>query len=81
MSAESAREPLMEDPEAALEEALIIEYLRDHGYRLAQLRELPPEKCKQLMTEAVLYASARLTEVGTRARFMRTIHGSGPPVS
>ena len=81
MSVERDAEPLMEDPEAALEQALIAEYLREHGYRLAQLRDLPPEKCKQLMTEAVTYASARLTEVGTRARFMRTLHGSGLPVS
>jgi hypothetical protein len=71
----------MENPEAALEAALIVEYLREHGYCMAEMRELPPEQCKQIMTEAVRYASARLTEVGTRARFMRTIHGGGLPVS
>lgn len=75
MNAEQPAALLSEDPLARLEKFFIAEYLRSHGYDLEKLRELPEATAKQLMTEASLYASVRLTEVEARAHFVEEIHG------
>jgi hypothetical protein len=66
--------PLLEDPLARLEQALIAEYLRDQGYDPERLHDLPAEVARQLMKEASLYASAKLAEVESRAHFVDEVH-------
>jgi hypothetical protein len=73
--------PGLLNPEAQLEMSLIEEYLREQGYSLAALHSLPPEEAKRLMTEASRYASAKMTMVETRARFVHEVHGVAPPLT
>ncbi len=80
MRTENPDTPIMEDPYAPLEKKLIAEYLRSKGYALEDLRQLPEDEVKRLMTEASLYASTKLAEVETRARFVHDVHGSSPPL-
>ena len=64
------------DPQAQLEIALIDEYLRTRGVSRHNLREIPAEKAAALMREASSYASARLTELESRAHYVEEIHGT-----
>jgi hypothetical protein len=74
MSSETAdRAP--EDPNAQLETALIDEFLLTRGLDRRRLRDLPEAQATQVRTEASAYATARLTELETRAHFMHEIHG------
>jgi hypothetical protein len=73
-------EPVQLDPHAQLERALIEEHLRGQGWSLARLHELPEAEARQLMAEASLYASIRLTEIENRARFVHDVHGVAPPL-
>jgi len=41
---------------------------------MEELRKLPEEEAKSLMREACRYATLRLAEVESRARFQREIH-------
>jgi hypothetical protein len=65
----------MEDPEGQLEQALIEEFLRARGLDSVTLHTLPDDKAKRVLTEASVYASARLAEVDARAHFVHRIHG------
>lgn len=80
MTVETSDTPLAEDPHAQLERAFIDEFLRPRGYSLATLRKLPTDQATELLREASLYASGRLTEVESRAHFVHDIHGGAPPV-
>lgn len=62
------------DPEAALELMYIDEYLQERGYTMKDLCALPEEEAKRLMIEACRYASFRLAEVESRAKFRKEIH-------
>ncbi|MEP0805375.1 MAG: hypothetical protein HRF47_07780 [Chloroflexota bacterium] len=64
----------VEDPNAVLEKALIEEYLRERGYSLEKLKELPKELAEKLMKEASQYASLKLEEVEARAHFVKELH-------
>jgi hypothetical protein len=57
-----------------LEETLIESYLKDKGYDLKKLKDLPEIEVKQLMTEASTYASNKLAEVELRAHFVEELH-------
>jgi hypothetical protein len=70
-----AEKPL-EDPQAELETALIDEFLRLRGVSRHTLQEIPEEKATALMREASTYASARLTELESRAHYVHEIHGT-----
>ena len=74
-------EPIMEEPEAALERMYLEEYLHGKGHTLQSLQTLPEEEARRLMVEASSYASTKLAEVETRAHLMEEIHGSSPPLS
>lgn len=63
-----------EGPQSALEIKLIHEYLEGKGYTLAQLDGLPDDEKEQLMREACLYASLKLAEVESRAKFRHEIN-------
>ena len=65
----------MEDPEGQLEKALIEEFLRARGLDWAGLHALPEDEAKRVLTEASVYAAAKLAEVEARAHFVHEIHG------
>ena len=60
-------------PQSALERELISEYLKNKGYRLKDLKNLPQEEAKRLMKEACQYASLKLAEIEARAGFSHKI--------
>ena len=70
----------MNDPNAALEKALIEEYLKEQGYSLEKIKELPKQIARKLMKEASQYASLKLEEVKARARFIDELHDDSSPV-
>ncbi len=77
---QGAGQPVMEQPEAALERMYLEEYLSGKGHTMQSLQALPEEEAKRLMTEASSYASTRLAEVETRAQLMQDLHGVSPPL-
>ena len=62
-------------PQSVLEKKLIEEHLQGKGYALEDLHSLPKEEAQQLMRAACTYASLKLAEVESRARFRQEIHG------
>lgn len=66
------------DPHAPMERTLISEYLQMRGHTLASLRDLPPATAEALLKDASLYASGRLTEIESRARYVKELHGARP---
>jgi hypothetical protein len=70
----------VEEPLAGLERMYMQVYLRSKGHTLHSVHELPEQEAKRLMTEASMFASARLAEVEARAQFVQEIHGTAPPL-
>ncbi len=68
-----------QDPDALLERAFIKEYLCALGCDPRRLHELPEELVKEIMSQASLYASGRLTEIEARAGFVEELQGHGVP--
>ena len=66
----------LEDPNAQLETALIDEFYRALGLDSQKLQDLPKSQATRLRREAAAYATARLTEVESRAHFVQEIHGA-----
>lgn len=62
-----------EGPQSALERKYIQEYLESKGFSLESLGGLPKEEMQQLMREACKYASLKLAEVESRAKFRHDI--------
>src|SRR4029450_112422 len=54
--------PFTDDPEAALERALMEEYLSEQGYTFEDVASLDDEKRQHVMLEAAVYAALRLSE-------------------
>jgi hypothetical protein len=71
--------PPLEAPLGRLEQALIEEFVRARGHDPAHLAQLPEDLREQLLKDASLYASARLSEVESRSQFLHDVHGSGVP--
>lgn len=65
---------------AQLERAFIEEYLRGLGHSLEALAELPPQRARELMRAASLYASMRMEEVESRSHLMEELHGGPTPM-
>jgi regulator of protease activity HflC (stomatin/prohibitin superfamily) len=65
----------LEEPLAALERELIDEFLRAAGYNAEELRARGDAESRHLLVEASTYAAARLTEVETRAHYIRSLRG------
>jgi hypothetical protein len=74
MSAKKNNAQPMEDIHAFLEKTLIEAYLKGKGYVLEDLKNLPEEEAKLLMTEASTYASCKLAELEDRAHFVQELH-------
>jgi hypothetical protein len=62
------------DPLAQLERAFIDEFLRLRGHTLATLGALPIPDAHALLKAASAYASGRLAELESRARYVRALH-------
>ena len=66
--------PIMQRmPHSELERQLINDYLREKGYSLNELKNLPEEESHRLRVEACSYASLKLAEIEARARFRHRI--------
>jgi len=70
----------MQEPLATLERMCIEAYLHGKGYTMQSLQGMSEEAARRLMIEASAYASAKLAEVETRARFVHDLHGMAPPM-
>ena len=77
MSAERPEGPI-QPPLGQIERSLIDEYIRKQGYDRERLSELPEEKRQQLLRDASLYASSRLSEIESRSHFLDEIHDGSP---
>jgi hypothetical protein len=74
MTALALEEMILEMPMAALERTYVEEYLKEKGYTLEGIQELPSEEQRKLMVEACRYASFKLAEVEAKGKFSRKIH-------
>jgi len=63
-------------PDPGLEQKFILDFLKEKGLTLKDLKALPPEEARRLRIEASRYATARLAELEARARFIHTIHNA-----
>lgn len=82
MSTDSVRpraEVPLEEPQAALERALIDEYLRTHGYDPHVVQHGAGPQTIDLLRKAALYAAERLAEHEARSHYVHEIHGALPP--
>ena len=75
MTAKDSDARAMEDPEGQLERALIDEFLRARGLDAGAVRAMPEAEAKRVLTEASMYAGAKLAEVEARAHYVHKIHG------
>ena len=78
MSTNHAENMTAEAPLGQLERALIDEFVRSRGYDSDGLAGLPEAVRHVLLTEASAFASARLMEVESRARFVHDMHDIVP---
>ena len=63
----------LESWQAGLERALIIEFLLNQGHTMDSLRSLPVADQNDLLRAAAGYASQRLAEIESRARYVDEI--------
>lgn len=80
MAAEIVDDTTARIAQAYLEWAYVEEYLRSIGYSLEQLQRLPGARSKELMRDASLFASMRLTEVEARSHLVEELHGGPTPM-
>lgn len=64
----------LEAPLGHLEESLIEEFLRARGHARATLHALPEDMRLALLRDASVYASAKLSEVESRAHLIHDLH-------
>lgn len=68
-------EPGFDGPQAPLETMLIDEYLQRKGFAsIKELCNLPENEAKKLLIEACRFASLKLAEIESRARFRTELH-------
>ena len=63
------------DPEAAIEDALIEEFLTARGLDAQSLAAMSDPDRRRVLVEASTYAADRLAEVEARAHFLHELHG------
>ena len=68
------RESAAEGPQSALEKKYIQDYLESQGANFESLSRLPKDDMQRLMREACKYASLKLAEVESRAKFSHEIN-------
>ena len=67
--------PPAQPPLAELERHLIDAYLAGAGYDYHTLITRHDDEARRLLREASSYASARLSEVEARLRYLESVHG------
>jgi phage-related protein len=70
----------LEDPQAALERAIIDDFLRSHGHDPRALWRLPTDQIKAVLCQAAQYAAIRLAEHEARAHYVHEMHGTLDPI-
>jgi hypothetical protein len=65
----------LQEPLAELERALISAYVTGAGQDLEALLERTDEDARRLLTDASLYATAKLSEVESRSHYLRSLRG------
>lgn len=75
MKTSESTNPPMEEPLAELERELIDAYLAGAGQDRQTLLTRNDEQARQLLADASLYASAKLTEVESRSHYLRSLRG------
>jgi hypothetical protein len=65
----------MEEPLAGLERQLISAYVAGAGENLQALLARDDAAARKLLTDASVYAAARLTEVESRFHYLRSLRG------
>ncbi len=73
MDAPQVNPEILEGPQSALERKYIQEFLANQGFSLENLGQLPKEEQQRLMRAASKYASLKLAEVESRAKFRHDI--------
>lgn len=66
--------PPLEEPLAELERRLIDEYIRGAGQDPDAVRTRGDEASRKLLIAASIYAATKLTEVESRAHYVRNLH-------
>jgi hypothetical protein len=75
LKSEETRDNLIKDgPQSTIEKALLEAYLQQRGFHLNEIDSLPEEQARELMTKASQYASLKLAQVESTARFREKIH-------
>ena len=74
MGSDRFERPPMQPPLGELEHTFIDEYVRARGYDPLKLAELPADVRHDLLKDASLYASTKLSEVESRSHFVHEIH-------
>ena len=64
-----------EEPLAQLERELMTAYIAGAGESIETLVLRTDERARRLLTDASLYASARLAEVESRLHYLRSLRG------
>ena len=67
----------VEEIHALLERCLIDGYLMKQGFTRASLKDLPEDEAQELMKQASIYASGKLSEIEIKARFVKDIQDAG----
>jgi hypothetical protein len=67
--------PRRTDPTEQLEEALIDEFLRARGHDRRSVHALPEDEARQVLRDASVYASSKLSAVEARAHYVHDLHG------
>ena len=75
MRPENLSAPNRRDPTEQLEEALIEEFLEARGYDRHSVQALSEDQARQLLTDASVHASSKLSEVEARAHYVHELHG------
>lgn len=66
------------DVKASLEKVYFLTYLKTKGLTEESLKKLPKEEANRIRREAALYASTKLAEQESQAKFVHNIHGHNP---
>lgn len=74
MSSDRSDTAPIQPPLGELEQTLIDEYVRARGYDPSNLAELSADVRHDLLKDASLYASTKLSEVESRSHFVQELH-------
>ena len=66
--------PPLEEPLAELERRLIDEYIRDLGVDPDVVRKRTDATARKILADAAQHAALKLTEVESRAHYVRDLH-------